>query len=217
MKILRIPVTYWCQIKYLSKDDADYVLKSLFKLSSDSTYKIEDSMRWWLIISMWREIIQIENKARAKKWLKWLKEEVATLSSDIGAQNVRPIQVKSIQVKSIQVKSNQVKSNQVKSVAILTKSHSLKDLMVNNIDKNKYIEKWFDDKLVTLEMNKFYNRWSQKNAWWKKEHWEKQKTFDVARRFISWMSKIKIEDKTPNRNLMTDKQKTQRLQDLWIL
>lgn len=107
MEIIRIPNAYHTQIQYLNKDDSEYVLKTIFALAYWEDIKIENSLRWWLVISIWREAIQMENKARAKKWEKRLNEDIATLTQPLDAQNTRPNQVKSNQIKSSQVKSNQ--------------------------------------------------------------------------------------------------------------
>ena len=64
---------------------------------------------------------------------------------------------------------------------------SLKDLMIEKINKQEFINKWIPEQVLTQEMNKFYNYWVQINPNWKKEHWQKQKTFDVKRRFITWI------------------------------
>mgnify|MGYP003636437589 CR=1 FL=1 len=72
-----------------------------------------------------------------------------------------------------------------------TKVSTLQELMEKNIDINFYINKWINENTVKQEMNKFYNYRVQKNEWWKKEHWEKQKTFDTKRRFATWLSNTK--------------------------
>jgi len=107
MEIVRIPSNYYSQIEYLNKDDAEYVFKTIFSLAYWNDIKVEKSLRGWLVLSIWREAIQMENKARAKKWEKRLNEDFATLTADIEAENMRPNNIKSNQVKSSQIKSNQ--------------------------------------------------------------------------------------------------------------
>ena len=136
------------------------------------------------------------NYKRFTDWCKWAKfgklwgrpkKKVAKVT------DVNPIPPSKITPNvNVNVNDN-VNVNETKtSVAIWKKLHTLKDLMIKNIDKQKYLDKWFSDEVITLEMNKFHNYWCQSNEWSKKLHWEKQKTFDTARRFITWMSKSNI-------------------------
>ena len=104
MEILRIPSSYLTQIKYLSDKDSKYVLETLFWLASDSVANIEDSMRWWLVLSMWREAVNMENKARAKKWEKGLEIDTATLMCDNVERQWESL-------KKSKVKKNKIKEN----------------------------------------------------------------------------------------------------------
>lgn len=126
------------QFKYCNADDCKYIIDSIFSLSFWEVIEIEESMRWWLVRSIWREIAQLENKARAKKWEESLKIEVATLTqniSDTRAENVRPNQVKSSQVKSSQTKSIQTKTNQNKS----NQNISIFNEFISNTENQDYI------------------------------------------------------------------------------
>jgi len=116
MEIIRIPNAYHTQIQYLNKEDSEYVLKTIFALAYWEDIKIENSLRWWLVISIWREAIQMENKARAKKWEKRLNEDIATLMQPLDAQNTRPNQVKSNQVKSNTISKEVEQSSEIEIV-----------------------------------------------------------------------------------------------------
>ena len=94
MEIIRIPNAYHTQIQYLNKEDSEYVLKTIFALAYWEDIKIENSLRWWLVISIWREAIQMENKARAKKWEKRLNEDIATLTIVTGKQKRQKKKIK---------------------------------------------------------------------------------------------------------------------------
>lgn len=103
MEIIRIPTSYYSQLEYTSSEDFNYILRTLFQLCNWEKIKVEKSMRGWLVISMFREAVQMENKARAKKWDDWLKIDFATLSHhmwvDNGSDQVTPNQIKSNQIK----------------------------------------------------------------------------------------------------------------------
>lgn len=180
MEILRIPRVYQTQVEYLTQQDSEYVLKTIFKLAMWEDIKIEKSMRWWLVLSIWREAIQMENKARAKKWKERLNEDVATLMAD----TVGTVTNQNSATKSSQIKSNQVKSNQEKDIVVATKVATLEDLIKQEIDISFFVENYNSslDK-IKKELREFYLYWSEKKPNWKKEKWEMQKTFDVWRRF----------------------------------
>ncbi len=171
MEILRIPSAYFTQIEYLSKDDADYVLKTIFWLAYWKDIKIEKSLRWWLVLSIWREAIQMENKARAKKWEKKLDEANATLMADTDetywSWNNAP---NSNQVTSSQVKSNQEtilsKDNEQSSTELVFKDNRKEDInKMQEIIKEKVLSLWLIYKSWTQERNRIQNILTAKDFW----------------------------------------------------
>ncbi|MCP4523128.1 MAG: hypothetical protein GY828_02815 [Candidatus Gracilibacteria bacterium] len=162
---------YGTQIEYLSKEDSEYVFKNILRLSMNKDIKIEESMRGGLVLSIRREAVQMENKARAKKGNKRLEIDVATLmcdtESDVIENNVRPSQVKSSQVKSSNINiykpSKQVfqgdsfeyiiskefldfhKQEQTPSVLYLISSKGEQDIL----------EKWSDEIRKLKEIDKY--------------------------------------------------------------
>ena len=106
MDIIRIPISYYTQIEYMQDKDIVYVMKTVFQLCSWIDIIVEKSLRWGLVISIYREALQMENKTRAKKWLKALKIDTATLMghtvSSLKSENLQPSNIKSSQVTSSQ-------------------------------------------------------------------------------------------------------------------
>jgi len=117
MEILRIPVQYFQQIKFCNEKDCDYILKTIFELAENPDKKIENSMRGGLVASIYREAVQMENKARAKKGKKRLDYKLATLTPPLSQKKVKKVATKSSQVTSNQIKSNQIKSRVSKETA----------------------------------------------------------------------------------------------------
>ena len=178
MEIIRIPTSYALQIKHLSEKDIAYVMKSIFLLSTWEIIEIEDNMRWWLVQSIWREIIQLENKARAKKWEEWLSYQLATqgaTSSIKTCDQTKPNQ------------SNPSQSNPSQLVATQPNEYQLSISYLKNIENEQipdYAENFKD------EWIKFCYYWSEKWKTWKiRAEWEK--TFEIKRRFATWMSRKK--------------------------
>lgn len=178
MEIIRIPTSYALQIKHLSEKDIAYVMKSIFLLSTWEIIEIEDNMRWWLVQSIWREIIQLENKARAKKWEEWLSYQLATQGATSSIKTCD-------QTKPNQANSNQ--SNPSQLVATQPNEYQLSISYLKNIENEQipdYAENFKD------EWIKFCYYWSEKWKTWKiRAEWEK--TFEIKRRFATWMNRKK--------------------------
>lgn len=116
MDIIRIPTHYAMQITYMSDSDKAYIFDSLMRLSIWDIIDTEKSMRWWIVLSIWTEAVQLENKASSKKW-KPLKIDIAPMVQPMARQNKKddapnPSQSKSKQTKSTQVKTNQNSSKE---------------------------------------------------------------------------------------------------------
>ena len=99
MEILRIPSQYHQQIKWFSPEDCEYILKTIFSLANGEIKEVENSMRGGFVLSMFREAVQMENRALSKKGEKWQEIEVATSGatsgSDIGCTQEKKSQGKS--------------------------------------------------------------------------------------------------------------------------
>ena len=114
MEIIRIPSSYFTQLEYLEDNDFNYVMKTIFQLCSWLDIKVEKSLRGWIVISIYREAVQMENKARAKKWKKRLKVDVATLMGDSdNSRIVRPSKVTSSNIKENKITSKKEKESKV--------------------------------------------------------------------------------------------------------
>ena len=96
----------------MSVSDKAYVLDSIMRLSIWEVLDIEKSMRWGIVLSIWTEAVQLENKASAKKWHS-LKIDLAPMVQPMVQSNFKNDATKSSQTKSIQVNPSQDNSNQV--------------------------------------------------------------------------------------------------------
>jgi len=110
MEILRIPTSYSIQIQCLSSEDCKYVFQTLFELTAGIPVELEFSPRWGIVQSIWRECIQLENKARAKKWWEVLCYDLAPMVQPMGQPKNNLSATKSNQIKSNQAKPNQTKA-----------------------------------------------------------------------------------------------------------
>lgn len=164
MEILRIPTHYRSQMEYLSDDDRWYILLSLMRLSEWEVIEIEQSMRWWVAISIWKEACQLEKKAR-----QWKKEEYyevdpiisynipwgSTLGESWGSPQTNPNQPKPNQTKSTQTKPSQ-----------------------NNTNQENFIPDFEKDTMTAFVLKYFFK------LWWKPA---KKETFDTFREWYNWI------------------------------
>jgi len=134
MEILRIPTSYSIQIQCLSDEDCKYVFKTLFELTAWMPVELEFSPRWGIVQSIWRECIQLENKARSKKWWELLCYDLAPMVQPM----VQPKNNLSA-TKSNQIKSNQTKSNQIKPI---DNSSELSGSIIESKNSINHISEW---------------------------------------------------------------------------
>lgn len=196
MQIVRIPNTYFDQLEYLPDKDISYIIKMVWKLCKWKEIKIEESLRWSIVLSIYREAVQMENKARAKKWKKWLEIDTATLTSDTESSQkenkVRPSNITSSQVTSSNIKeSNIVVSSEIVAPKVATLETHINDSFSNEFIKEVYEKYWLKKEDFQEECKDFLLYWKEKSLNGKKERWEKEKTFDPKLRFRTWMKNNK--------------------------
>lgn len=66
-------------------------------------------------------------------------------------------------------------------------SQKVKELLRYFVEKNPNVSK----NIMWQEVQSFERYWTEKNSTGKKERWEKQETFEVDRRLVTWFSKKK--------------------------
>lgn len=186
MEIIRIPASYFSQLEYLSDKDFNYVMKKVFELCNWRKINIEKSLRGWIVLSIYREAVQMENKARAKKWEKSLEIDIATLMSDTD----EPLECD--QEKKSNITSSQ--ENSSKDI-VANKFATLQELIKQEFDleflKEIYNEYWLSKDNFQEECNLFLEYRIEKKPNWKKEKWEMEKTFNPKLRFRTWMKNNK--------------------------
>ena len=67
-----------------------------------------------------------------------------------------------------------------------------KDERYENLIRYLVNEKNIPDSIARLEIGKFYNYWTEPNRSGTKVRWEMEKTFEVQRRLLNWLSRVKI-------------------------
>lgn len=147
-----------------------------------------------------RDELKIKKSEAGKKWManRWAKHNTVITDDNI-------VITKHNKGKERKVKENKVKENKIDRVATKV-AHTLKDLMIVDIDKQKIITEYNStDEFIKKEMMDFYLYWSEKKPNWKKELWQMQKTFDINRRFNKWLQNSSKWNKQETKNDLTYK------------
>jgi len=206
MEIIRIPASYFLQLEYLNEKDFNYVMRNVFKLCSWDKIQVEKSLRWWLVYSIFREAVQMENKARAKKWKEWLNIDLATLTSDTDEQHWSEEMCD--QETSNQVNSNQNKSKQNKENIIYFSSEKLNLSFLDYLDNRKKIKKPATEyaiNLLVIKIEEWQNKYTENeiiefislsienNRAWIFDRW-KNTTFSKPERELKYCEKPWVRD-----------------------
>ena len=163
----------------MSENDKAYIFDSIMRLSIWEQLKVEESMRWGIVLSIWTEASQLEKKARSKKWESEHKAN-APMAQPMAQPN---LQNTCDQSKSIQVNPNQPNPIQNKTIENISKDIWEQALVVTNeIIKEEHGDPEINNILETIkEQVEFlwfiYKKWSHEkeraqNILTGKEFWD---------------------------------------------
>ena len=112
----------------MSENDKAYIFDSIMRLSIWEQLKVEESMRWGIVLSIWTEASQLEKKARSKKWESEHKAN-APMAQPMAQPNLENT---CDQSKSIQTNPNQPNPIQNKTIENISKDIWEQALVVTN-------------------------------------------------------------------------------------
>lgn len=101
----------------------------------------------------------------------------------------------------MQIKENKIKENKTNSESeqiVVASAPTPKELSVEFFSNIQHQEaciallssKGVDEKIAREEVLKFISYWTELNSTGKKMRWEKEKTFEVKRRLVTWMGNV---------------------------
>ena len=163
----------------MSENDKAYIFDSIMRLSIWEQLKVEESMRWGIVLSIWTEASQLEKKARSKKWESEHKAN-APMAQPMAQPN---LQNTCDQTNPIQTNPNQPNPIQNKTIENISKDIWEQALVVTNeIIKEEHGDPEINNILETIkEQVEFlwfiYKKWSHekeraKNILTGKEFWD---------------------------------------------
>lgn len=163
----------------MSENDKAYIFDSIMRLSIWEQLKVEESMRWGIVLSIWTEASQLEKKARSKKWESEHKAN-APMAQPMAQPNLENT---CDQSKSIQTNPNQPNPIQNKTIENISKDIWEQALVVTNeIIKEEHGDPEINNILETIkEQVEFlwfiYKKWSHEkeraqNILTGKEFWD---------------------------------------------
>ena len=163
----------------MSENDKAYIFDSIMRLSIWEQLKVEESMRWGIVLSIWTEASQLEKKARSKKWESEHKAN-APMAQPMAQPNLENT---CDQSKSIQTNPNQPNPIQNKTIENISKDIWEQALVVTNeIIKEEHGDPEINNILETIkEQVEFlwfiYKKWTHEreraqNILTGKEFWD---------------------------------------------
>ena len=163
----------------MSENDKAYIFDSIMRLSIWEQLKVEESMRWGIVLSIWTEASQLEKKARSKKWESEHKAN-APMAQPMAQPN---LQNTCDQTNPIQTNPNQPNPIQNKTIENISKDIWEQALVVTNeIIKEEHGDPEINNILETIkEQVEFlwfiYKKWSHEkeraqNILTGKEFWD---------------------------------------------
>ena len=172
-------------MKRLSKEQRLYIYDSLTSIWIWEKIYIKDSIEWDILENIFEEWMNMESK-NGNKSEKSLIKYLSELPAQWTEHNSEPIVYDSI------VKDNIVKDS-IQSVApkVATLETYIKTEFSLDFITEVYNKYWMTKEDFQEECEHFLNYWKEKSINWKKERWEKEKTFDPKLRFRTWMKNSK--------------------------
>jgi len=187
--VIRLPTKFSRTIKRFSQKEKSELLDMLINIWDWETINIPDTLVWdtvWLIYGEWMNMESKNGNKPKSSLIKYSSESVAQVNPSKSTPRVEESRVKENRVDIV-----------VSSEIIETKvsTNNLQELIKDTFDSS-FIENLNDKyKLSKEDFNEqcslFYNHWSETSPNWKKQRWQKEKTFDPKLRFYKWLSNNK--------------------------
>jgi len=191
-QIFRIPIKY---IELFESMDNQETWKLIIWLMK----KDNSNLQWLTLIYYNMIIVDIYNiENQVKKWKEWGKKWWRPKKDNPGdiIKKTPPLWNEKPNISKDKIsKDNISKDNISKELIIATEVTTLQNYIKTSFDL-EFIEWIYNKYWITKidfqeECESFINYWTEKNINWKKERWEKQKTFDPKLRFRTWMKNNK--------------------------
>jgi hypothetical protein len=179
----------------------------LISIGASNSIEVSDTSVWDTISMIYEEWMNMEAKNGNKPEESLIKYS-SEWPADKSASESAPIVYDSIVKDSIVYDSIEWSENSIAPKVTTLEIYIKKDFSLEFITDiyNKYnLSK--DDFQEECEM--FVEHWKEKSPNWKKERWEKEKTFDPKLRFRKWMKNKKDWSKTTVVNLWDEDRKNQ--------
>lgn len=194
-QIIRIPHKYWELFETMNDCDCGKLCKALFSKNPENLSGL--ALTYFNII-----IVDIENiekqvniwkkywKLGAEHWKKGWRPKKENPGGGFSNNPQDKTSKDKIRQDKIKIESKPEKKTEIKKE--LKQKISFKEILHSEIFQNEKFMKelWekYSENILKQEMVKFISHRTEKSPNWKKEKWEKEKTFDIKRRFkTTWM------------------------------
>jgi len=191
-QIFRIPIKY---IELFESMDNQETWKLVIWLMK----KDDANLKWLTLIYYNMIIVDIYNiENQVKKGKEWGKKWWRPKNDNPGViiKKTPPLWNDKPKISKDKISKDKVnKDNISKEINIVTKVTTLQNIIKSSFDLgflneiyNKY---WITKNDFQEECECFVNYWTETSINWKKEKWQKEKTFDPKLRFRTWMKNNK--------------------------
>lgn len=204
-QIIRIPIKYWELINTMSDEDCGKLMKCIFEWK-DCCLEWVTQVYYNIIMT---DVINLYNASN--NWKKGGRPKKETTGNENKKPGVMKKENQGLWKTVTNTKQNKVKQYNIKQdnsnnildskevelskEIIATEVATLENYIKNEFSLdfitevyNKY---WMTKEDFQEECNCFLQYWKETSPNWKKERWEKEKTFDPKLRFRTWMKNNK--------------------------
>lgn len=185
--VIRLPTKFSRTIKRFSQKEKSELLDMLIKIWDWESVNIPDSIVWdtiWLIYWEW---MNMESKNGNKPKISLIQYDSESVAQVTPSKSDTRVEENIVEYNKIDI----VNSDIVIAPKVATLETHIKESFTNEFMqevKEKYdmtVENFKEESMA------FLLYWKEKSPNWKKERWEKEKTFDPKLRFRTWMKNNK--------------------------
>jgi len=189
-QIIRIPYKYGELINTMSDENCWKLMKAIFSRTPEELTWL--NLTYYNIIIVDIQNIEMQVNIWKKSWiLGWRPKQNPPLSKN----NNPPLLKTETQVKLSKDKLSKEKINKDKLIKVVDEKTEVfsppkfEELIKEKISPEIFIKEYnTNQEYIMKQLKNFYYYWTEKKPNWKKEKWEMEKTFDISRRFHTWLA-----------------------------
>ena len=175
-----------------SEDDLKVLIAKRFVLPFENGVVV---IKHWAINNLIRKDWYQETIYTEQKKLLKVKENGAYTESVNEMLTIRPRRLGKVRLGKESIDKNTKKEGEVAILQIATPSQEASTFFTN-LEKQREVTEFLigrgiAEEVARREVEKFVLYWTEPNGTGKKQRWQMEKVFDVKRRFITWIGRVR--------------------------